>query len=145
MKTYGQAYMMASEYTLAIEPLQKAAAQDADGDLWFQIGQVLTQLDRHAEAIPAFQSSIKELSKKVTIRDENGKTRTDKKVAAKIVTAHMQIGTSQTELKKFDDARKSFASARKLSVTDQQKKVVKQWSNYLKAEEAREKMLSGDN
>ena len=133
LKTLGQAYMMASEFERAIAPLEKSAGKDADGDLWFQIAQVQMQLDRHADAVVSFNKSIKALT-----GDK------DKKSVAKILAAHMQIGTANTELKKFDDARKSFATAKRLAKTQKQRRTVVQWENYLKGEEAREKTLTGE-
>lgn len=134
LRTLGQAYMMASEYERAIAPLQKSAAKGADGDLWFQIAQVQMQLDQHADAIESFDKAIAEL----------GKGKVSKKDEEKILTAHMQIGTANTELKKFAAAKRSFAAAKRLSKSQKQRRTVTQWENYLKGEEAREKMLRGD-
>ncbi|GHF16882.1 hypothetical protein GCM10017044_09040 [Kordiimonas sediminis] len=139
-KTLGQAYMMANEYERAVDPLKKAAAGDQDGDLWFQIAQVNMQLDRHADAIAAFERSIELLSKELT-----GNKEKDEKTKEKIFNSYMQIGTAHTEMKNFDDAKKAFASARKSATSDRERRAITQWTNYMKAEKAREDMLTGDD
>ncbi len=135
-KTLGQCYMLASEWEKAVDPLIAAAKGDkdikADGDLWLQIGQVLMQLDRHKDAVEAFDEVLKAFAK-----DRS------KKAADKRMSATMQRGTALTELKKFDEARKAFDNASKLADTKRERNTIRQWRNYLKAEEAREKMLKG--
>jgi tetratricopeptide (TPR) repeat protein len=130
-KTLGQAYLLAAEYKDAVGPLSAAAKEDADGSLWFQIGQVLSQLDRHAEAADAFQNAINIDGKE---KSAEAKKRT--------LSATMLKGTSFTELKKFKEAKAEFAKARKLAKNAKDRRTVKQWEDYLKVEEEREKILA---
>lgn len=130
-KTLGQAYLLAAEYQDAVGPLSAAAKEDADGSLWFQIGQVLSQLDRHADAAEAFQNAINIDS-------------TDSAADAKkrLLSATMLKGTSYTELKKFKEAKAEFAKARRIAKNAKERRSVKQWEDYLKIEEEREKILA---
>ncbi|UTW55890.1 DUF2753 domain-containing protein [Kordiimonas sp. SCSIO 12610] len=130
-KTLGQAYLLAAEYKDAVEPLSAAAKEDADGSLWFQIGQVLAQLDRHADATVAFQNAID--------IDSKDKASDAKK---RLLSATMLKGTSFTELKKFKEAKAEFAKARRLAKDAKDRRTVKQWEDYLKVEEEREKILA---
>lgn len=131
-KILGQAYLLAAEYQDAVGPLSAAARGDADGDLWFQIGQVLAQLDRHDDAIEAFGNAI----------DAFNKEESKSKAHSKLLSSTMLRGTSFTELKRFKEAKDEFAKARRLAKTDRERKSVRQWVDYLNAEEAREKILA---
>lgn len=132
MRTLGQCYMQASEYQKSIEPLTAAATQEADADLWFQIGQVEMQLDNLPGAINALDKAIDELSK------EKGEKATDKRFSAM-----MMRGQALTELKRFKEATQAFDAANRVSKKAKDKKVVRQWRAYLKGEQAREEMLTG--
>ncbi len=135
-KLLGQAYMMSNEFEKAIEPLSKSAAQDDDADLWFQIGQVLMQLDRHTDAINAFDKAIigfQAMTKKADVT----------KARPKILASHMQKGTALTELTRFKEAAAAFNSAKKVAKDKRERKMVSQWTNYMKTEKAREDTLHG--
>jgi tetratricopeptide (TPR) repeat protein len=130
-KTLGQAYLLAAEYQDAVGPLSAAAKEDADGSLWFQIGQVLSQLQRHTDAAVAFQNGI----------DIDSKSKS-KEAKKRLLSATMLKGTEYTELKKFKEAKAEFAKARRLASNAKERRTVKQWEDYLKVEEEREKILA---
>ncbi|MBL4639006.1 MAG: tetratricopeptide repeat protein [Kordiimonadaceae bacterium] len=130
--TLGQCYMQAGEYAKSIKPLTIAAKEDADADLWFQIGQVEMQLDNLSKAIIAFDKTLDSLD------DSKNKKSADKRFAAT-----MMRGQALTELKRFKEAKSAFSSAHKMSKKAKKRKSVRQWRAYLKGEEAREKMLAG--
>lgn len=131
-KTLGQCYMMASEYQKAIGPLTQAAKGDNDGDLWFQIGQVQMQLGKYKDAVESFDA--------VTAAFRSSRDEKDK---SKILTAVMQKGQALTELKRFKEAYDAFKEAKRLATNQKERRTVTQWEKYLKAEEAREEMLTG--
>lgn len=131
-RTLGQCYMQAGEFAKSIKPLSEAATEEADADLWFQIGQVEMQLDNLKGAITALDKAIVEFSK-----DKDDKA-TDKRFSAV-----MMKGQALTELKRFEDAKQAFTTASRISNKDKDRKVIRQWRAYLKGEEAREEMLTG--
>lgn len=55
----------------------------------------------------------------------------------------MQKGQALTELKRFTQAYAAFKEAKRLASNKKERRTVTQWENYLKAEEAREQMLTG--
>ncbi|MFC3052420.1 tetratricopeptide repeat protein [Kordiimonas pumila] len=132
LRTLGQCYMQANDYKKAIAPLTKSASLDADAALWLQIGQVQMQLDNMKGAVDAFDSAI-----------EGFKKDKAKEAKEKLFTTTMMRGQALTELKRYDDARDAFADASKLADDRRDKKTITQWKSYLKAEEEREKMLTG--
>ncbi|WP_417451611.1 tetratricopeptide repeat protein [Kordiimonas sp.] len=131
-KTLGQCYLMATEYEKALKPLSVAAKSEADGDLWFQIAQVQMQLTYYKDAIKSFDNVISAFKNTKDTKDKD-----------KILTAAMQKGQALTELKQFKEAHAAFDSARKLAKDQKDRRMITQWRNYLKAEEAREEMLEG--
>jgi tetratricopeptide (TPR) repeat protein len=132
-RTLGQCYMRAQEYKAAVEPLSKSAAEDDNAELWFQIGQVEMANDNLSGAIEAFEKCIKGL--------EGSKRNKDKDMR---FSAMMLRAQSLIELKRFKDARAAFADARKVADGSKEKRQLRQWRDYLKVEEEREKMLTGD-
>lgn len=133
-KLLGQCYMQASDYRRALEPLSKAAAEDSDGDLWLQIGQVQMQLDRYDDAEKSFTKMIK------TFEED---TKNIKKNESKLLAGIMMRGQALTELKRFKDAKDAFRKASRLAKTDRDRSAVASWRNYMNGEEAREKLLTG--
>lgn len=131
-RTLGQCYMQANEFAKSIKPLSDAASEEADADLWFQIGQVEMQLDNLKGALTALDKAIAELAK-----DKSDKAN-DKRFSAM-----MMRGQALTELKRFKEANDAFNAASRISKKNKDKKVLRQWRAYLKGEEAREKMLTG--
>lgn len=131
-KTLGQCYMMAYEYEKALPPLAVAAKGDNDGDLWFQIGQVQMQLGQYKDALGSFDNVLKAF--------EDSK---EEKAATKRLTAQMQRGQALTELKRFKEAHDAFKTAKRMAKDKKDKRMVTQWEKYLRAEEEREKMLTG--
>ncbi|MBV1900712.1 MAG: hypothetical protein KUG56_03465, partial [Kordiimonadaceae bacterium] len=130
--TLGQCYMQAGEYAKSIKPLSVAAKEDADADLWFQIGQVEMQLDNLKKAVVAFDKTL------VALDDDKSK-----KASKKRFSATMMRGQALTELKRFKEAKKAFSTAFKMSKKAKNRKTVRQWRQYLKGEQAREEMLTG--
>ena len=131
-RTLGNAYLNAAEYGKAVGPLSVAAkgddTLDPDGTLWMQIASVQNQLDNLNDAVDAYENAIALLRKEGEKRNKN-----------KIGAAYMQRAGALIELKKFDEARKSFDEARKLG---QKRSAIKSWISYLKSEEAREEILA---
>jgi len=132
-RTLGQCYMRAQEYKAAVEPLSKSAAEDENAELWFQIGQVEMANDNLAGAADAFEKCIKGLASSKNEKDR------DMRFSAMMLRAQMLI-----EMKRYKDAHAAFADAKALANERKEKRQLKQWRDYLKAEEAREKMLTGD-
>jgi tetratricopeptide (TPR) repeat protein len=131
-KTLGQCYLMATEYEKALQPLSVAAKSESDGDLWFQIGQVQMQLTHYKDAIDSFDNVAKAFANTKDSKDKD-----------KRLTAIMQKGQALTELKQYKEAHETFDEARKLATDQKDRRMITQWRNYLKAEEAREEMLKG--
>ena len=132
-RTLGQCYMRAQEYKKAVEPLSYAAAKDNDPELWFQIGQVEMANENLKGSIDAFEKVIDGLE---SSRKEKDK---DMRFSAMMLRAQLLI-----EMKRFKDARSAFSTASRIADKSKQKRQLKQWRDYLRAEEEREKMLTGD-
>lgn len=133
-KLLGQCYMQASDFRKALAPLSLAAAEDSDGDLWLQIGQVQMQLDQYGEAEKSFT--------KMTNAFEDD-TKNAKRNASKLLAGVMMRGQALTELKRFDDAKNAFRKASRLAKTERDRRAVASLRKYMNGEEAREKLLTG--
>lgn len=133
-KLLGQCYLAATEYRKALEPLSVAAGAESDGDLWLQIGQVQMQVDRYADA----EASLVKMQKAFEDDEENLN-----KNKAKLLAGVMMHGQVLTELKRFDEAKRAFSKAARLSNEAKDRRAVANWRSYLAAEEAREQMLTG--
>lgn len=133
-RTLGQCYLMASEYRKALAPLSVAAEENSDGDLWFQIGQVQMQVDRYADAAESF------VKMQNAYEDDTENTT---KNASKLLAGVMMYGQVLTELKRFEDAKRAFSKANRLAKNARDRRAVKNWRDYLAAEEAREQLLTG--
>ncbi len=130
----GQCYLAASEFRKALDPLSKAAAENSDGDLWLQIGQVQMQIDRYDDAEKSF-------AKMATAFEDD--TENAKKNASKLLAGVMMRGQALTELKRFKDAKDAFRKASRLAKTEKDRRQVASWRKYMNGEEAREKLLTG--
>ena len=133
-RTLGQCYLMASEYRKALAPLSVAAEEDSDGDMWFQIGQVQMQVDRYGDAAESF------VKMQTAYEDD---TENAEKNASKLLSGVMMYGQVLTELKRFDEAKRAFSKANRLAKSARDRRAVKNWRDYLAAEEAREQLLTG--
>ena len=133
-RTLGQCFLAASEYRKALDPLSMAAAEESDGDLWLQIGQVQMQVDRYDDAEKSFVKMQEAFEDDTENREKN---------AAKLLAGVMMHGQVLTELKRFDEAKRAFAKASRLAKSSKDRRAVANWRNYLNAEEAREQMLTG--
>lgn len=133
-RTLGQCYLAASEYRKALAPLSIAAAEESDGDLWLQIGQVQMQVDRYEDAEQSFV-------KMQTAFEDDEENR--EKNASKLLAGVMMHGQVLTELKRFSEAKRAFSKAARLSKSASDRRAVANWRSYLNAEEAREQMLTG--
>ncbi|WP_417459836.1 tetratricopeptide repeat protein [Kordiimonas sp.] len=131
-RTLGQCYLMATEYERALKPLTAAAKSEADGDLWFQIAQVQMQLTHYTDAVKSFDNVV-----------ESFDGTKDEKDADKRLTSVMQKGQALTELKRFKEAHAAFDTANRMAKDRKDKRMITQWRNYLRAEQAREEMLEG--
>lgn len=132
LRTLGQCYMQASNFDKAIEPLKASAALKADADLWFQVGQVQMAEEDLKGAIASFDKALD------AFKGKKGKKIDEKRFSSMMLRAQALI-----ELKRYKEARAAFTAANKVAKKGKQKREVRQWRNYLKAEEAREKMLLG--
>jgi len=132
LKTLGQCYMQASEYTKAIDPLIRSAAKETDADLWFQIGQVQMQEEKLKDAVTSLDKAIEGFT------DDKSSKATEKRFSAMMMRAQALI-----ELKRFKEAYSAFTAANKIAKKGRERRQVRQWRDYLRAEEAREKMLTG--
>ena len=133
LRTLGQCFMQAGEFSKAISPLKESAAIKKEADLWFQVGQVQMAEEDLKGAILAFDEALDAYE-----GDKRGKKVADKRFSTMMLRAQALI-----ELKRFKEAHTAFNVANKAAKKGKQKKQVRQWRNYLKAEEAREKMLLG--
>jgi tetratricopeptide (TPR) repeat protein len=133
LKTLGQCYMLAAEFGRAVSPLTKAAEKENDPDLWFQIGQVQMAEDNLKGAITALEKAIDGFADKKNAKNKERR-----------FTAMMLRAQALIELKRYKEANSAFAAASKLADKNKQKRTIRQWRGYLKNEEAREKMLTGD-
>ena len=131
-KTLGQCYLAATEYRKALAPLQVAAREDDDGDLWLQIGQVQMQLDQYNNAVESFKNVND------SFKDDTSESARNKKLSATMMT-----GQALTELKKFDDAKAAFTRASRLANDSRERSAVANWRRYLSGEEQREQLLTG--
>ncbi len=138
LRTLGQCYMQAGEFAKSIEPLKAAAKLKNEADLWFQVGQVQMAEDDLKGAIEAFDAALKAY-KTTKVKGKAQK----QKLKNKRFSTVMLKAQALIELKRFDDARKAFKVANKIAGKGKQKKQVRQWSDYLKIEEQREKTLLG--
>lgn len=133
-KILGQCYLAATEYRKALEPLSIAAAEENNGDLWLQIGQVQMQVDRLEDA----ERSFVKMQQAFEDDRENAKQN-----EAKLLAGVMMHGQALTELKRFDEAKRAFSKALRLAKESKDRRAVNNWRQYLAAEEAREKLLTG--
>jgi len=132
LRTLGQCYMQAGDFGLAIEPLKAAAAIKKEADLWFQVGQVQMAEDDLKGAVTAFDAALD------AYEDDKRSKTADKRFSTMMLRVQALI-----ELKRYKEAHAAFNSAAKVAKKGKQKRTVRQWRDYLKAEEAREKMLLG--
>ena len=132
LRTLGQCYMQAGDFGLAIEPLQASATLKKEADLWFQVGQVQMAEEDLKGAVSAFDNALEAYAK------DNRSNAADKQFSTMMLRVQALI-----ELKRYKEAHAAFKVASKAAKKSKQKKTVRQWRNYLKAEEAREKMLLG--
>lgn len=117
---YSQSLVMASEYKAAEDPLEKAAKLSDKGDLYLRLGSVYAERDNWSGAITALQLALK---KGVRRKDQ----------------AHLQLGRAYYNADRLNDARRSFAQARK---DKRSKKDAASWIKYLNSEIARRKQLA---
>jgi tetratricopeptide (TPR) repeat protein len=136
LRTLGQCYMQAGEFEKAIAPLKASAELKKDADLWSQVGQVQMSVDDLKGAVLAFDKALE------AYKDTKKGSKTSK-VALKRFSTTMRRAQALIELKRFKEAKAAFKSASKLAKKGKQKKQVRQWSDYLKIEELREKTLLG--
>jgi len=132
LRTLGQCYMQAAEFKKAIEPLKASATLKKEADLWFQVGQVQMAEEDLKGAILAFDEALE------GYEDQKGTKAADKRFSTMMLRAQALI-----ELKRFKEAHAAFAVANKIAKKGKQKRQVRQWRDYLKIEEEREKMLLG--
>jgi len=132
LRTLGQCYMQAAEFGKAVDPLRASAALKKEADLWFQVGQVQMAEDDLKGAITAFDEAL--------LAYEGQKS---SKVADKRFSTVMLRAQALIELKRYKEAHTAFKTASKMAKKGKQKRQVRQWRDYLKIEEEREKTMLG--
>ena len=123
LRLLAQAWQQAKEDEKALPPLNSAAGRAGDGNLYIRLGQSYINLDRYDEAIDAIQKGIK----------KGGLRRSDQ--------AHIMLGLSLFEQKKYQTARKAFSVAQR---DKRSQKAASQWIAYIDSELERAAALSGD-
>ena len=93
LELYANSLLHAREYSAAIQPLAEAAELSDSGDLYIRLAQVHLEVENWKKARLALQSAIE----KGGLRDEG--------------TAHLLLGISNFNEKRFLSARTAFLSA----------------------------------
>jgi len=93
LELYANSLLHAREYSAAIEPLAEAAELSEDGDLYIRLAQVHLEVENWKKARQALEAAIE----KGGLRDEG--------------TAHLLLGISNFNEKRFLSARTAFLNA----------------------------------
>ncbi len=117
----GQAYLNAQEMEKAKKPLELAAEEKDDGDIWMRVGQVYAQLEQWKQAIDPLQKAI------------------DSKDLKEPGYAYMLLGMANFYTDQFDKAKKAFHKAREFKYTQ---KSARQWIRFVDEEVKRRKQLT---
>jgi len=112
-RIYSQALFAAREYKEAVGPLEKAASLAKNGKLYDQLGSSLVQLNQWRDAENALRKAIK----------KGGLTNTG--------YTYISLGLTLFEQKKFDAAKKTFASATRYEKVSSD---ARKWMNYVDSE-----------
>jgi len=120
-KILGQAYLNAKDFSLAGKPLSKAAEEEEDGELFFQLGAVYMSIEEWEKSADAFQKAIK----KGGLRQEG--------------EAYIRLGSVYFNMEEFKKAEEAFKQARKFSSV---RKQANGWIEYIGFEKERLKRLA---
>lgn len=117
---YGLALLNAKEYEEATEPLEKAAAEADDGDLYLQLGHVYSTLEDWRKAANAMDNAIRK-----------GVDRPDQ--------AYLYLGQAYFNMENFNRAEEAFREARK---NQNSRRNADNWLGYIRAERQRVRRLA---
>ncbi|PCI62561.1 MAG: hypothetical protein COB37_06620 [Kordiimonadales bacterium] len=132
LKSLGQCYLAAAEYSKAVSPLTAAAQASMDPDLWFQVGQITSSLDLPLEAVSAYENAI-----------ELYKTQPAKKAKRNLFRTLLAKGRVLIEEQDFVNASHAFDESAKIGKSRNQQRTLSQLRAYLNAEKVREETLRG--
>lgn len=121
LRLLSQAWQQARYDEKAIPPLEKAAALSDDGGLYVRLAQLYINLGKWNESSRALNKGLK----------KGGLKRPD--------TAHIMLGMSLFNQKKFTSARNAFQSASKY---EKSKNVAQQWIAHISDEIKRQNLLN---
>jgi tetratricopeptide (TPR) repeat protein len=116
LELLSQAWLLASEYERAIEPLEEAAELSESGELYLRLARLHMDAYRFAEAETAAGKALE----KGGLRREGH--------------AWLLRGMAAVELKRFSEARKRFSEAANY---DETAKYAGQWLSYVDSEAQR--------
>lgn len=117
----GQAYLNAQEMEKAKKPLELAAEEQDDGNIWMRVGQVYAELEQWGQAIDPLEKAIASKDLK-----EPG-------------YAYMLLGQANFYVDKFEEAKKALRKARGYKYTA---KAARQWIAFVNDEVKRRKQLT---
>jgi len=120
-KLLGQALLNAKEFEKAGGPLSLAAAEEEDGELFFQLGAIYMSIEEWEKAANSFQKAIK----KGDLRQEG--------------EAYIRLGSVYFNMEQFKKSEDAFKQARKFPSV---RKQANGWIEYIGFEKARLKRLA---
>ncbi len=120
-KLLGQAYLNAQEMEKAKKPLELAAEEKDDGDIWMRVGQVYAELEQWKQAIDPLQKAI------------------DSKDLKEPGYAYLLLGMAYFYIDQFDKSKKALHKARTFKYT---RKSARQWIAFVDEEVKRRKQLT---
>ena len=120
-KLLGQAHLNAKDFSKAGKPLSLAAAEEENGELYFQLGVVYMSIEEWEKAEDTLQKAIK----KGDLKQEG--------------EAYLRLGSVYFNMEQFKKAEDAFKAARRFPKV---RKNAKGWIEYIVAEKARLKRLA---
>ena len=120
-KLLGQAHLNAKDFAKAGKPLSLAAAEEENGELYFQLGVVYMSIEEWEKAEDTLQKAIK----KGDLKQEG--------------EAYLRLGSVYFNMEQFKKAEDAFKAARRFPKV---RKNAKGWIEYIVAEKARLKRLA---
>ncbi len=120
-KLLGQAHLNAKDFAKAGKPLSLAAAEEENGNLWFQLGVVYMQIEEWEKAADAIQKAID----KGELRQEG--------------EAYIRLGSAYFNMEQFKKAENAFKAARRFPSV---RRNAGGWIDYIDFEKARLRRLA---
>ncbi|WP_444887390.1 tetratricopeptide repeat protein [Microbulbifer sp. JMSA008] len=121
LETLAQAYQMAQELQKAIPQLEAAAQLSDKGEIYSRLAGIYLDLDQNEKAVSMGKKAL-----------AKGKIK-------RVDTLHIVLGMANANLKRYDAAIKSLREASK---DERSEKFAKQWMEFVKGEQEREKQLA---